>query len=423
MVKTSKLKTGLTLLEVPKKEAKTTTIMLMVKAGSRFENPSINGLSHFLEHMFFKGTKNRPTAFDISKVVDGIGGEINAATGKDHTLYYIKTTPDHITTAFDLLSDMLTKSQFKIQEIEKEKGVIIEEINMYEDMPIRKIGDNFETLLYGNTPIGWPIIGTKKNILNTKRNNFTSYISSRYITQNMVLAVSGATNDQNIKKLADKYFNNLSKNSSKKDIFKKIPSQKSPQLDIQYKKTDQAHLILGVPSYNLFHKDRYVLSVLSAILGGGMSSRLFIEVREKRGLAYYVRSSTELYQDVGSFQTQAGVDLKRIDLAIKVIKNEYLKIKDNIKKEELERAKNFLKGHLLLALEDTHNLASFYATTLLLENTIKTPEQVVKKIDKVTLSDIKRVADEIFTPASLNLSVIGPYKNKDKFQSLLKSNL
>lgn len=421
MVKKTTLSSGLQILTVPKKEARTVTVMIMVKAGSRFETPKTNGLSHFLEHMFFKGTKKRPTAFDISKIIDGIGGEINAATGKDQTLYYVKTTPKHLETALDVLSDMILNSKFAPQEIEREKKVIIEEINMYEDLPIKKISDIYEELLYQDQPLGWPIIGTKKNIKNLTQADFLNYIKRIYNPSNTIITFAGALNSKSTEKLARKFFKKMTSQKAKNSSLATKEIQCQPGIKIHYKKTDQAHLILGARTYNLFHPDRYAVSVLGAILGGGMSSRLFIEVRERRGLAYYIKSGTELYQDVGNFQTQAGVDLKRINQAIKIILKEYQKIKEKLTAEELNRAKEYLKGRLLLKLEDTHALAFFYTSSLLLEEKIKTPEQVIKKIDQVQKKDVFKVARDIFTPQKLNLAIIGPFKNKQQFVKLLKT--
>jgi len=421
MVDKTTLKNGLRILTIPQKQANTITVMVTVNAGSRFETPKTNGLSHFLEHMFFKGTKARPTAFDISKIIDGIGGEINAATGKDQTLYYVKTTPKHTEIALDVLSDMLLNSKFEASEINREKGVITEEINMYEDTPIKRVGDIFDELLYGNQPLGWSIIGSKENIKNMTRADFTDYVDSLYLPANIIVAFAGATNSKNTTKLVNKFFAKIASKKPKTRQLATKDTQCQPDVKVYYKKTDQAHMILGARSYNLFHIDRYVVSVLGAILGGGMSSRLFIEVRERRGLAYYVKSETELYQDVGSFITQAGVDLRRIELAIKVICQEYEKIKDKISSEELNRAKEYLKGKLLLSLEDTHTLASFYASTWLLEDKIRTPEDIIAEIDRVTKQDIFRVARDIFTPDKLNLAIIGPFKDKEKFEKLLRA--
>lgn len=420
MFKLTKLKNGVRVVTVPMSGVESVTTLVMVGAGSRYENKKINGLSHFLEHMFFKGTTRRPTALDISSVVDGIGGEFNAFTSKEYTGYYVKAAKKHMDLSLDILSDMLLHSKFESAEIEKEKGVIVEEINLYEDTPMRKISETFEELLYGDQPLGWRVIGTKDVIKSINRDDFVSYIEGLYKGENVIVGMAGGTIDEKLSVgLVERYFGELENEKVKKPLAVKDDNcQKSVLL--QFKKTDQAHLCLGVKAFPVDHPDRYALSVLATILGGNMSSRLFIQVREKRGLAYYVRSGADHYRDSGYFVTQAGLDIKRIEEAIQVILNECQKVTKatEITKEELTKAKEYIKGKMVLELEDSQSVAGLYVSQALLEKEIKTPEEIMRKIEEVTLGDVARVAEKIFK--NFRLAVIGPFSDGQKFEKILK---
>lgn len=414
------LPNGLRLISVPMQGVASATVMILVGAGSRYEKKNNNGISHFLEHMAFKGTVNRPTSLIISSVIEGIGGEFNAFTSKDHTAYYIKAAKKHLPLLFDLLSDMLLHSKFDSEEIEREKGVITEEINLYEDTPMRRIGTIFEELLYGDHPLGWDIAGKKEVIKKLKRDDFISYVNGLYSPNNTIVSVSGGigTNGE-VYDLAKKWLGDW----KKRDVwqFKKASNNTKEKVRVAYKKTEQAHLCLGVPSFDTDHPDHYVLEVLAAILGGGMSSRLFIEVRERRGLAYYVRTDTTDYRETGNIVTQAGVDLKRIDDAIKVILSQYQRITtEPVALEELTKAKEFLKGRLILELEDSKNIAALYGSQALLNKKIDTAKDMLGKLNEVTEADIMRVAKKIFKKKEMRLAVIGPFKDKQKFSKLLK---
>ncbi len=397
------------------------TVLVMVGAGSRYETKDNSGISHFLEHMAFKGTKKRPSALAISTLIDGIGGECNAFTGKEATGYYIKSASTHIDLSLDILSDMLQGSLFDEKEIDKERGVILEEINLYEDTPARKIGDVFERLLYGNTPMGWDISGDKNVIKTTKRAGFVSYMDSLYSSDNITVVVAGGIDAAKTLELVKKYFGGMKKFPIK-SYEAVIEAQDKPNVSIKHKKTEQVHIALGVRTVPLQHKDRYALSVLSAILGGGMSSRLFHEVREKRGLGYYVRTSADEYQDCGYLATTAGVDPKRVDEAVLVILDEYKKLTNgqaDVHNEELQKAKEYMKGHLVLEMEDSRSVGSFYASQELLEKQIDNLDVVLVKIDKVTKEDILAVAAKYLVPQGMNLAVIGDFEDGEKFQRLL----
>lgn len=414
------LKNGLPVVLVPVNEVESVTVMVMVGAGSRYENRKNNGISHFLEHMAFKGTKKRPTAMDISSIIDGAGAESNAFTSKEYTGYYIKSAAGRIDMSLDILSDILTNAILDPKEIERESGVIIEEINLYEDTPTRKIGDIFEGLLYGDVPMGWDVGGEKDIIKSITRADFADYMKSLYSASNMALVIAGKMDIEEVKKLVEKYFLQLP--TFKTDEPPKVKeTQTANKVLIRHKKTEQAHFALGVRTVGLTNEhDKYPLGILSAILGGGMSSRLFHEVREKRGLAYYVRTSSDNYVDCGYLATFVGADPKRIDEAIKVVKEEYEKIKKDgeITEEELDKAKEYIKGHFVLELEDTRAVAIMYGSDYILEKKLENPADVIKKFDAVTLKDIQRVI-KTYLSRPLNLAIIGDFKDPERFKKLL----
>lgn len=417
---------GLRVLTIPMPSFESATVLVMVSAGSRYETRETNGISHFLEHMAFKGTKKRPSALSISTLIDGIGGEFNAFTGKETTGYYIKSSVNHIDLSLDLLSDMLQNSLFLEKEINKERGVILEEINLYEDTPVRKIGDVYERLLYGDTPMGWDIAGEKEVIKKIKKQDFLSYLAGLYSAHNITVVVAGGIDSAKTLGFVERYFGKMRRFDTKR-YAKIVEAQSKPLVLIKHKKTEQVHIALGVRTVSLSHPHHYSLAVLSAILGGGMSSRLFHEVREKRGLAYYVRSTSDHYQDCGSLATFSGVDPKRVEEAIKVVVDVYQKIahpkiagQGHISNEELKKAKEFIKGHLVLELEDSRAVASFHAVQELLEKKIDNVEEILLKIDRVTLEEVREVEKKYFTNANLNLAVIGNFEDGQRFEKLLK---
>jgi len=413
------LPNGLKVITIPMKGIASATVLVLVGAGSRYEQKEKAGLSHFLEHMFFKGTKKRPSAFAISSLVDGVGGENNAFTGKDRTGYYIKLQSGKIELAFDLLSDMLANSLYNQEEIDRERGTIIEEINMYEDTPMYDIDEVFYNLLFGSHPLGWSIAGVKKTVGNINRDDFVNYTKKFYQGNDMVLTIAGNVNENEVKALSEKYFSCFTK-GKKEEIDKFTQSQQSPRVKLKTKKTDQAHLYIGYPGLSFFDEDKTTLGVISAILGGGMSSRLFIQVRERRGLAYYIRSVYDMHADSGFFAARAGLNIGKIDEAVKVIVEEFEKVRTgDVKEEELNKAKEFIKGRISLGLEDSQDVAEWYAEKQLLQEKIETPDEVFQKIQGVSVKDIQKVAERIFKKEKLNLAIIGPYEDEARFQKLI----
>jgi len=405
------LPNGLRILTIPMPSFESATVMVLVAAGSRYENKKNNGISHFLEHMAFKGTEKRPSALDITTLIDGMGGQSNAATGKESTSYFIKSAADKIETSMDILSDMLLNSKFDQREIDKEKGVIIEELNMYEDTPTRKLGDIYERLIYGDTPLGWDIGGEKDIIRKIVREDFIAYMKSLYSAHNIVVIIAGGIDSKKAIKLAEKYFGKMPKFDTIR-YNKYIENQKKPAVSLKTKKTEQVHLALGFRTVKFSHPDKYVLEVLSGILGGGMSSRLFHEIREKRGLAYYVSASSDLYSDTGSFVAWAGVDPKRVKDAISIILEEHAKIathKKAISAKELNKVKEFLKGHWVLSFENSVAVASHYGSWELLEKKIQTLEHAILELEAVTIEQVQNAAKKYFVNSGLNLAVIGNF--------------
>ncbi|PIU03306.1 hypothetical protein COT44_03725 [Candidatus Shapirobacteria bacterium CG08_land_8_20_14_0_20_39_18] len=417
----TKLSNGLRLLTIPMPSVQSVTVMVMVNTGSRNETKEINGLSHFLEHMAFKGTNKRPNSLLISSEIEGVGGDFNAYTSKHTIAYHVKLAVVHFELAVDILSDILQNSKLGEKEIEREKGVIIEEINMYEDLPMRRVQELFEQLLYKGSALGFDIAGNRETVTGLKRQDFVDYLDKYYFPANMVVVVAGGVAEVPAKKLITKYFNNNQKVGQLTKPNDKF-IQTKPELLIKPKKTDQAHLVIGVRGHAMGHPDRYTESILDTILGGGMSSRLFIAIRERRGLAYYVRTESDHFIDNGYLATRAGVDLKRLDEAIKVILEEYHKIaspKHGITVKELTKAKECIKGSLILEMENSREVAGFYGFQELLEEKIRTPKEIFKGIDKVTVEDVNRVAKEFFVPERLNLTLISPFEDKERFEKLL----
>lgn len=396
------------------------TAIVLCGAGSRYETHETNGVSHFLEHMFFKGTKARPTASDISHALDEIGADYNAFTGKENTGYHIKAASQHLPLILDMLSDMLWNSKFDEGEIEKERGVIVEEINLYEDTPMRRVAEIYEQVLWGDQPLGWDIGGKKEVIRTLTKRNFLNYIDARYVPNNMVLSIAGDFKRSEAIALIEKYFGH----HKKAEVAGFLPvseAQKKPVLKVTYKKTDQAHLVVGFRGLKLGHPDRYNAAILAIILGGGMSSRLFVNVREKRGLAYYVRADHESYLDTGTLSAAAGVDLKRIEDALSVILAEFVEIaKKKVEARELNKAKEYIKGRVILAWEDSRTVALGYGSDELFEERIRSLDEYLRRIDEVKAEDVLRVAQFLVSNSNLNLAVIGPFKESEKFQKILK---
>jgi predicted Zn-dependent peptidase len=409
------LKNGLRVILVPIKEMTTATALICVGTGSRFEDVHENGLAHFLEHMFFKGTKKRPKAMMILKELDTLGSQHNAYTGKDRTAYYTKVPSAKILQAMDILHDLFLNSTFEAREIKKESGTIIQEINMYQDMPAQKVYDVFETLLYGKDhPLGREILGTKQNVTSFVRKDFLAYIARCYAAHNTVVCVTGNFSEKKVlAKIKADFGTMYGGDRPHHELF--IGTQKNPVCRIEEKKTDQTHFVLGVHTGGFDHKDRYVYSILANILGGGMSSRLWEEVREKRGLAYSVHAFVDFYPEVGYFAVKAGVEHDKLIDAIELILKELRKVAQRgVTEEEFERARSGFEGRIAYSMETSDAIASNFAEQEATRDEIVVPEESLRRIKKVTRADIQRVAREIFVNKNLNCAIIGPQGKREK---------
>ncbi len=415
------LANGLRVITGSLEGTKAVTCLVLVKAGSRYETKDINGISHFLEHMFFKGAEKFKTAKAVSEAIDGVGGDFNAFTGKEYAGYYVKVASEQKLMALDVLSDMMLNARFDQVEIEKERGVIMEEFNMYQDTPMYQVAWNFERAIFGDQPIGWDEVGTKDVIRALSREDFVKYKEMLYMPENMLVCIAGDIEHDEAVKLVEKYFP-LEKIKKGVSFSAFDPSvMGADKITLQSKKTEQAHLVCGVLGLPAEHPDHYVLKVLASVLGGNMSSRMFSAVREEKGLAYYISTGTEDYMDTGIMFTRAGVDVNRITDAVKAIVMEYDKIRHvEISEAELKKGKEFLKGKLILSLEDSEEVAQMGARHELLYGKLRTYNDIAKEIDAVKVSDIKRVAAALLKDDSLYLSVIGPYEDKAMFDGCLQ---
>lgn len=415
----TKLKNGLKIVTVPMEDNPAVTVLVMVETGSKYESKSTSGLSHFLEHMVFKGTNKRPTAMDITKELDSLGAQYNAFTGQEYTGYYAKVSKEKFDNALDVVSDIYLHPLLNEKEIEKEKGVITEEIRMYQDLPHRHIHDVFMSLVYGDQPAGWNIAGTEDTVKSFKREDFKKYLEEHYVAEATTVVVSGAINeDEVIKKIEEKFSNISTLNNLPKLSVNE--AQTKPQIALKFKETDQAHIVLGVRSFDVNSDEETIMSVLSTLLGGGMSSRLFQKLREEMGVGYYVRANQDSYTDHGMLTISTGVDTKRVDEVISTLISECKKIlTDDITEEELNRVKDYMSGSFILGLETSDSRAEYCAINQILRGKIESPQDEISKIKAVTVEDIKRVAKDIFVDEKLNMAIIGPYKDEAHFAKLL----
>ena len=414
------LKNNLRVISVPMADALTTTILILVEAGSEYETRKNNGVSHFLEHMCFKGTEKRLSSLDITSELDAVGAAYNAFTSNQYTGYYAKVQPKYFDEILDIISDIYLNPVFNQREIEKERGVIIEEINMYEDLPMRRVQEFFTNLLYGDQPAGWDIAGKKEIIRRINRNDFIEYQKNHYLGKSTTVVVTGNFNEKEAVKKIESAFSGI-RTGKKVQKLKTVESQKSPRIFLKMKETDQAHLVVGVRAFDIFDKRKYAIDLLADILGGGMSSRLFQKLREEMGAAYYVKSEADLLSDHGFLTVSAGVDNNKVSEAIKAVVEEFERlVKEPIEKEELQRVKDRCVGGLIMGLETSDQLAGFYGGQEIITKKIVSPEETIKKIQAVKVEEISAVAKDIFKNNKLNLVIIGPFKEKPRFEQILK---
>jgi len=411
------LSNGTRVLTASMPYAQSVSCFVMFAAGSRYERRDESGIAHFAEHMFFKGTERRPTARDIATEIDGIGGEFNAFTGKELTGYYVKCAAETRDVALDVLVDMLRNSRFDADEIDREKGVIVEEMNMYADTPRSYIGNVWERHVYGDQPLGWDVIGTEETVRGATRDTFLGYLDRWYRPERMVVGLGGRVGDDLLDRL-ERLLGDIGAHETGAADAAVLPSN-GAAVRIHTKQSDQAHVVVGTRSYPHGHPDRYVLQLLSTVLGGGMSSRLFTEVRERRGLAYYVFCGNTSYADAGTLAAQAGVDLSRIEESIETIVGELRRIvAEPVPAEELEKARSYAKGRFVLGLESPHATIMFGLRRELLEGRAAEPDEVLAGLDAVTVDDVQRVATDLLA-GDLRLALIGPFEEPERFEPLL----
>jgi predicted Zn-dependent peptidase len=392
--------------------------MLFAGAGSRYETQHERGISHFLEHMFFKGGKKYRNTKEVSAAIDGVGGDFNAFTGKEYAGYYVKCASSHAELACDVLSDMLLHATFPQEEIEKERGVIIEEERMYQDTPMYRAGWDFEELLYGNCPLGWDTIGTEELINSVNQSDFQKHKDDLYTPDNMVLTFSGNIDRTAAMKLAKEFFSGLSGSSDRS--FVPLKGYGDKRVFLRTKQTEQAHLVLGTPGLSAVDDDHFTMKVLSVILGGNMSSRMFLNIREAKGLCYYIATELDNYLDGGSISTRAGVDQSRLHEAISAVRREYqLCAKDGVTDEEVQRAKDYLKGKITLSLEDSEERAHFFGKQQLLYPKVRSVEDYFAAIDAVERSHVNALAASTLKDEELRLVVIGREQDGAALEKLI----
>ncbi|MBI4092550.1 MAG: insulinase family protein [Candidatus Kerfeldbacteria bacterium] len=414
------LKNGTRVLFAPVEGTKAVTVLILFPVGSRHESRQLNGSSHFLEHLFFKGTANRPSTLEISKELDGVGAEYNAFTGKDYTGYYVKVSADKLGLALEVLSDMLYNSLFDPAEIERERGVIVEEINMYEDNPMMLLDELFEQLVFNGNSLARRIAGPRSVIRKVRREQLMAYKAKYYTPHNLLLTIAGKFAEREATSLVKKNFDGVRGPRRSSRFVPFHPKQRRPAVEVKFRETEQVQIGLGFPAFGYRDRRLPALTLLSTILGGTMSSRLFINIRERLGLAYFIRSEASIYQDTGTFLVRAGLDKRRLRQALEKIWEELQIVRrEGVTDEELSRSREYIKGKIILNLEDSEHIADWVGKQMLLEQKVETPEQKIKKLFSVTAGQVRQVARDVIHKRRLNLALIGPYRQPKDFVALI----
>ncbi len=412
MYKTSVLPNGLRIVTIEMPVLRSVASTIFIKAGSRNESPELSGISHFLEHMVFKGTKKYPNQAAVAEAIEGVGGALNAWTSHDHTAYWNQVPKERVPTAVDVISDLISSPQIRPADLERERGVIIEEIHRYQDLPQRYVIDLIYTILFPGHPLGQFIIGTKENIRRFEPQDFLSYQDAWYRPHNMVFVFAGGvTHEQVVGEVKDR-LGALAKKPTG-GIAPASTKQDRPQALVHPKKTDQAHLVIAVRGVPYNHPDRFVLAVLNTALGEGMSSRLFMRIREEKGLAYSIHSDIEHFEDTGNFIIHAGLNLRKLEYAMEAIVGELKELKDKkVPAKELARVKEYMRGNISLSVDEPEEMAAWFGRQFLFEPEVLTPDQVIEKLMAISDEDLNRVAKTYFVPANLSLAVIAPVNKK-----------
>lgn len=421
MVQQKILSNGIRVLFVPMPESMAATVLVLVATGSKYETAELSGISHFLEHLCFKGTTRRPRAIDISRELDALGAQYNAFTSHEYTGYYAKVDWRHFHTALDVVSDIYTASTFPDAEIQKEKGVIVEEIRMYRDLPHYRVHDVYRKLLYGNQPAGWDIAGTEQTVMSFTRDDFVRYHQGHYVTESTVLVVAGRFDERAVWDDAERLFGSLPQSAA-------LPKQpvmidrSGARVAVEEKGSDQAHLVLGVRTFDTYDARNPALRVIASLLGGGMSSRLFEKLRNELGICYYVSVDADSYTDHGSLDIAAGVDTARIAIAVEAIIDQLMLLTtQTVSPGELQKAKDYLVGSLALSLETSSDMASYFGGQAVLKKPIQTASDVAERISAVTADDVQRLAREIFVKGQVYAALVGPGMTAEQLASVLDS--
>lgn len=419
MYKKVTLDNGLRLVTETMPATRSVSIGFFIGAGSRYETDKEAGISHFIEHMCFKGTKKRPTSTDVCTVIEGVGGMLNAGTDKELTIYWCKVAEPHFPNALDVLADILLNSVFDTAEIEKERQVIIEEINMSMDSPAQRVSILIDELLWPSHPLGRDIAGSKETVGAMTRDMMRDYLSARYRPGNTVLSIAGSIRHEDVAQMANRLVGGWKK-GEKTAAFALYEGKMERRVLIENRDTEQTQLCLALPGISLSHPDRFKLDLLNIILGEGMSSRLFTEIRDKLGLAYSIQSYAEHFLDTGAMTVSAGVDAKNLKTAIGAILSELARLKEPIPEAEISKAKELFKGRIMLRMEDSRSVSGWLGGQEILTGKIMTVDDVIARVEAITEEDLKQVAEKTLTGGDLRLAVVGPIKPDEPLEELLK---
>ena len=394
-------------------------ISIFIGVGSRYETEAQAGISHFIEHLCFKGTPKRPTAREISAAIEGIGGILNGGTDKELTVYWCKVAQPHLPLALDVLVDVLLHSKFDPQDIERERQVIIEEINMSKDSPSQQVHLLIDELLWPNHPLGRDIAGNKESVASITRDMMLGYLASQYQPNNTVVAIAGNIQHYDMVTTVSQAFSDWT-NQQEHPGYTAYKEQAAQRLRVDTRDTEQAHLCLALPGLSLHHPRRFTLDLLNVILGEGMSSRLFTEIRDRLGLAYSIHSYVDHFLDSGSVTIYAGVESKNLKAVIKAILEQLYQLTEIVPESELSKAKELAKGRLVLRMEDNRNVAGWMGGQEILTGHILSTDQVVSIIDAITAEELKQLARELIVDSQLRMAVVGPISSDEPLEELLK---
>ena len=413
------LDNGLTVLTSSMPHTRAVSVAIFIGAGSRYETEEIAGASHFLEHLLFKGTKHWPTARELSEAIEGVGGVINASTDREMTIFWCKVARPHFNRAMSVLIDMMINPLMDAAEIEKERDVVLEELRMTNDYPTNRLDLLMDATLWPDQPMGRDVGGTLDSVRNITREQILEYTRRQYAPGNAVVTVAGDISHDEVVELLDQELGDWQQEEAI-SWFPVVDGQDAPRQQFEHRKTEQAHLCIGVPGLPIDHPDRFALGLMNVILGEGMSSRLFVELREKRGLAYDVHSSLNLFRDCGSLTVYCGVEPQKGEAAVSAILEQLVGLRSDIPQSELEKARDLSKGRMLLRMEDSRSVAMWMGAQEKLTGRVRTVDEVVGVLDSVTVEDIERVAGDLIREEKLNMAVVAPYRSDRRFRGMLK---